>query len=59
MGVMRLQRQLSRRIGDKEYDKWVLVIPPEKIREAGLKEGQTLEVIAKDGKLIIEKIHPK
>lgn len=56
---MRLQKQLSRKSVDKEYSKWVLVIPPEKIKEAGLKEGQNLEVVAKDGKLIIGKIHPK
>ncbi len=52
---MKLQKQLSRKVGDKDYAKWVLVIPPEIIKEACLKEGQELKIKVKDNKLIIEK----
>jgi hypothetical protein len=45
---MRLQKQLSRKVGDKEYAKWVIVIPPEKIKEAELREGQELDVVVKN-----------
>jgi len=51
---MRLQKQLSRKVGNKEYPKWVLVIPPDKIEEAGLKEGQELQVSVKGKKIILE-----
>jgi len=50
---MKLQRQLSRKVGNEEYDKWVVVIPPEKIKEIGWKEGVDLEVIVKDNKLVL------
>lgn len=50
---MKLQKQLSRKSGNKEYSKWVLVIPPEVIKQAGLKEGQELEVKVKGKQLII------
>jgi len=52
---MRLQKQLSRKVGNKEYAKWVAVIPPKIVEEAKLKEGEELEVKVKDGKLVIEK----
>lgn len=41
---MRLQKRLSRRIGSKEYVKWVITIPPEIIENLGWKEGQELKV---------------
>lgn len=53
MPLMRLQRQLSRKVGKKEYDKWVLVIPPDKVREVGFNEGEELSVSVKDKKIII------
>ena len=40
---MRLQKQLSRKSGNKEYAKWVLVVPPEKITQLGWKEGTELK----------------
>lgn len=51
---MKLQKQLSKRIGTKEYDKWVIVIPPEQIRDLGWREGQELEAKIQGKKLIIE-----
>lgn len=50
---MKLQKQLSRKTNDKVYDKWVIVIPPKKIKEAGLKEGDNLEIEAEKGKLVL------
>lgn len=42
LGV-KLQKQVSRRLGDKEYAKWVVVLPPRIVRELGWKEGQDLK----------------
>lgn len=39
---MRLQKQLSRKAQEKEYAKWVIVIPPSTIKKLGWKEGQEL-----------------
>lgn len=52
---MKLQKQLSRKYNNEEYAKWVIVIPPDKIRETGWKEGEDLEVIVKNGKVVVEK----
>ena len=52
---MRLQKQLSRKVGSTEYAKWVIVIPPETIKELEWKEGQELEEEVKDNKLSIKK----
>ena len=53
---MKLQKQLSRKVGNKEYAKWVITIPPAKINDTGWKEGEDLEIVEKNGKLIISKI---
>lgn len=52
--MTKLQKQLSRKIGDKEYAKYVIVIPPEKIKKAGFKEGQELKIETREGKIIIK-----
>lgn len=52
---MRLQKQLSRRVGDKDYAKYVLVIKPSLIEKLGWKDGQELEAEVKGDKLVIEK----
>lgn len=53
---MKLQKQLSRKVGNEEYAKWVIVIPPDKIKEVNWKEGQDLDIIVKkDGKLVLTK----
>lgn len=49
-----LQKQVSRKVGDREYAKYVVVIPEDKIREAGLKEGQELKVEAKENKIVLK-----
>lgn len=52
---MKLQKQLSRKVDNKIYPKWVVVIPPEKINEANWKEGDELEVKVTKGSLLIKK----
>ena len=52
---MKLQKQLSRKVGDVEYAKWVLVIPPNIIEELKWKEGQEVEAEIKENKLIMKK----
>ena len=51
---MRLQKRVNRRVGDKEYLKYYVDIPPEKIKESGWKEGQELEFQMKGDRLTIK-----
>ena len=48
---MKLQKQLSKKVGDKVYYKYVLVFPEKVIKDAGFKEGFDLEVDAKKGEV--------
>jgi AbrB family looped-hinge helix DNA binding protein len=50
---MKLQQRLNRKVGDKEYVKWYVDIPADVIKEAGWKEGSDLEVVVKDGKVVL------
>ena len=50
---MKLQKQLSRRVENKDYPKYVVTIPPKQVEEAGWKEGTELEAIVKDGKIVL------
>jgi len=52
--LLKLQKQLSRKLGSTEYPKWVVVIPPEKIQELGWEEGIELDMALKDNKLVIK-----
>ena len=52
---MKLQKQLSCKVGNIEYAKWVITLPPETIKEIGWKEGIQLKLNIKDGKIIIQK----
>lgn len=52
---MKLQKQLSRKVGKKEYPKYVAVIPPETIDRLKWKGGEELELEVKDGKLVLKK----
>ena len=53
---MKIQKQLSKKRGNKIYYKYVLVIPSEKIKEAELKEGDELEIKSEKHKLTIKKL---
>ncbi len=52
---MKLQRQLSRKTKNKEYDKWVLVMPPSIVKKAGLEEGDEFDPIIKNKKIVLSK----
>lgn len=52
---MKLQKQLSRKIGNTEYAKYVVVVPPKIVEELKWKEGEELKFSVRGDKLIIEK----
>ena len=52
---MKIQKQLSKRVGDKVYHKYVVVIPEEIISESGFKEGDSLEAEAKKGEIKLKR----
>ena len=55
MNTMKIQKQLSKKWGDKKYYKYVIVVPSNKVKEAGLKKGDKLETKAEKNKLVLEK----
>jgi hypothetical protein len=40
---MKLQKRFNRRVGDKEYSKWVVVLPDNEVSRLGWKEGIELD----------------
>lgn len=56
---MKLQKQLSRKVGDREYPKWVITIPSKQIEELGWNVGDELRTMIKDNKLILENVPKK
>lgn len=50
---MKLQSQVSRKVGDKEYKKFWVVIPQRLLKKLKWKTGQELKGNIKKGKLII------
>ena len=58
MPKLRLQKQLSRKVGDKEYPKWVITIPPKQIRSLGWNEGEFLEGVITGEELLIRRENP-
>jgi len=53
---MHLQKQLSKKYGDKEYAKYVIVIKSQHIEKLGWKDGDKLNATVKGKELIINKI---
>lgn len=51
---MKLQKQLSRKVKDKEYLKWVITIPPSEIEKLNWKEGTELEILANDNRITLK-----
>jgi bifunctional DNA-binding transcriptional regulator/antitoxin component of YhaV-PrlF toxin-antitoxin module len=51
---MRLQKQLNRVVADKEYAKYLLVIPPETVEKLAWKEGEELEHEIRDRTLLVQ-----
>lgn len=52
---MKVQKRFLRNHQNKDYYKYMVNIPPLKIKEAGFNEGDYLEVKATDGKIILKK----
>jgi len=52
---MRLQSQVSRKVGETEYTKFWVIIPQKIVKKLDWKTGQELEADIKGDKLIIEK----
>ena len=40
---VKLQKRFNRRVGDKEYSKWVVVLPSDEVSRLGWEEGVELE----------------
>ena len=40
---MKLQKRFNRRVGDKEYSKWIVIFPDALVAELDWKEGIQLE----------------
>jgi len=51
---MKLQKRLSRKLGKKIYNKWIVIIPPKKIKELEWEEGEELETLIEYGKLTLK-----
>lgn len=51
---MRLQKHRNRKIGNKEYSKWEVIIPPSTVEKLGWTDGQELmgEIQGKKLKLV-------
>jgi bifunctional DNA-binding transcriptional regulator/antitoxin component of YhaV-PrlF toxin-antitoxin module len=52
---MKLQKQLSRKVDNTSYPKYVVTIPPKDIEKAGWKEGMELEAIVENDKIILKR----
>ncbi|MBS3081007.1 AbrB/MazE/SpoVT family DNA-binding domain-containing protein [Candidatus Pacearchaeota archaeon] len=52
---MKLQSQISRKYGEKEYRKYWVVISEKLVKKLGWKRGEDLEAEVKGDKLVIEK----
>ena len=52
---MKIQKQLSKKRGDKIYYKYVVVLPEEMIKKAGFKAKQELKGVVKKGEIKLEK----
>jgi antitoxin component of MazEF toxin-antitoxin module len=48
---MRLQKHFAKKLGNKSYYKYVVVIPPELVEKANFKEGQELGAEAREGEI--------
>ncbi len=50
---MKLQKRFNRKVGSKEYSKWVIIIPPEDVEKLRWKDGEELSgEILRDGLVI-------
>ena len=53
---MKVQKQLSKKRGDKKYYRYTINLPEDKLEEAGFKEGDELEAeVVKKGEVRLRK----
>jgi len=52
---MKLQKRLSRKYKNKEYHKYILVLPEKAIKKAGFREGDELKSEIKKGEIKLKK----
>lgn len=52
---MKIQKQLSKKRGDKKYYRFVVNIPSDIMEQAGFKEGEELDFEAKKGEIKIKR----
>jgi antitoxin component of MazEF toxin-antitoxin module len=50
---VKLQKRFNRKVGNKEYSKWVVVLPNDKVQELGWKEGVELDIDNKKGAITL------
>jgi len=49
---MQIQKQVGKKVGNKIYPKYVIVIPEKTLKEAGFKQGDKLEAdVLKKGEI--------
>jgi len=53
---MKLQKQKSRKVGNKEYSKYVIIVSPDRIQQLGWQDGEELTDEVEGRKLIISRI---
>jgi bifunctional DNA-binding transcriptional regulator/antitoxin component of YhaV-PrlF toxin-antitoxin module len=53
---MKLQKQKVKKAKDKDYFKYVIIIPSKQVEELGWIEGMKLESIILDGNIILKPI---
>ncbi len=51
--LVKLQKQLSRKVGDISYPKYVVTLSPKYIEKVGWKEGTELEATVENGKIVL------
>jgi len=52
---MKLQKRFLRKYKEKDYHKFMVNLPPKVVAEAGMKEGDNLNISAQNGTIVIEK----
>jgi hypothetical protein len=56
--LLKLQKRFNRRVGDKEYSKWIVILPDALVAKLNWKEGVQLEsnINLKNGSLILKPV---
>lgn len=53
--MVKLQKQISRRIGEKLYERYIVVIPKKVVEKSLLEKGDSLDIYNDGAKIIIKK----